>query len=128
MCEQNASYLAKHSELGSKNLNKICQKITQKALILAITACKFSKIFRGSICPRTPLEHFLYLNQFQTCSAEKKNTLKKNVVIIAPPPPPFQKFSLRHGGVCNSVRTSVCNSMYIHRPTYTYTVLAHSTY
>ena len=27
-----ASYLVKHSELGSKNLNKICLKIIQKAL------------------------------------------------------------------------------------------------
>ena len=32
MCEQNASYLAKHSELGSKNLNKIFLKIIEKAL------------------------------------------------------------------------------------------------
>ena len=29
---QNASYLAKHAELGSKFLNKICLKITQKEL------------------------------------------------------------------------------------------------
>ena len=32
VCEQNASYLAKHSELGSKKLNKICLKYIQKAL------------------------------------------------------------------------------------------------
>ena len=29
---QNASYLAKHSELTSTNLNKICVNIVQKAL------------------------------------------------------------------------------------------------
>ena len=32
MCKRNASYLAKHSELGSKNLNKVCLKIIEKAL------------------------------------------------------------------------------------------------
>ena len=32
MCEQNASYLAKLSKLGSKSLNKTCLKLVQKAL------------------------------------------------------------------------------------------------
>ena len=32
MCGQNASYLAKHSEIGSKNLNKYFAKIIQRAL------------------------------------------------------------------------------------------------
>ena len=77
MCEQNASCLAKHSELGSKNLNAIYLKIIQKALI-AITACKFSKIFRGA-CLRTPLKLFLFLNQLQISFAEK---IRKKIVKI----------------------------------------------
>ena len=32
MYEQNASYLVQHSELGAKNLNKICLKFVQKVL------------------------------------------------------------------------------------------------
>ena len=46
-----------------------------------MTFQKFSRV----VCPRTPLEPFLFLNQFQTCSAEKKNTFEKNVEIMAPP-------------------------------------------
>ena len=80
MCEQNALYLAKHSELESKNLNTICLNIIQKGLKIAIAACKFTKIFRGRMW------FFLFLHQLQTGSAEK-NTLEKNAVIM--PPPPF---------------------------------------
>ena len=34
------------------------------------------KKFYGML-PRTPLESFLFLNQLQICSAEKKKTLEK---------------------------------------------------
>ena len=50
---------------------------------IAIAACKFSKIFRGSM-PQTPLEPFLFLNQLQISSAEK-NTLEKNVKTMPRP-------------------------------------------
>ena len=87
MCEQNASYLATHSKLGSKkfkqNLFENCSKSTE----IAITACKISKLSRGSM-PPNPLELFLFLNQLQTCSAGK-NTLEKIVEIM---PPPFLIF------------------------------------
>ena len=43
---------------------------------IAITACKFSKIFRVAR-PRTPLELFFFLNQLQICSFEKKLRLQK---------------------------------------------------
>ena len=46
-----------------------------KSIQIAITACKFSKFFRGSM-PPDPLESFLCLNQLQISCAEK-NTLKK---------------------------------------------------
>ena len=85
MCEQNSKYLAKHSELGSKNLNTICLKIF-KSTKIAITACKFSKISRGSM-PPDPLEPFLFLNQLQISSAEKIR-LTENVEIR----PPLFKF------------------------------------
>ena len=35
--------------------------------------------------PPDPLEHFLFLNKLQICSAEK-NTLEKNVEIVTPSP------------------------------------------
>ena len=79
MCEQNASYLVRHTELESQNLPENYSKRTK----IAITARKFLKIFGGSM-PSDPLELFLLLNQFQLCSAEKKIRLKKNLEIMAP--------------------------------------------
>ena len=38
---------------------------------MATTACKFSKIFKGRACPRTPLEPFFILNMLQNDSAVK---------------------------------------------------------
>ena len=46
-----------------------------KSTKIAITAGKFSKIFRGA-CPPDPLQLFLFFNQLQISSAEKKK-LKK---------------------------------------------------
>ena len=71
MCEQNASYLAKHSELGSKTLNKIYLKITQKALLIAIAACKFPKNFPGSM-PPDPLSFFLVSQSASNLYCRKK--------------------------------------------------------
>ena len=76
MCEQNALHLAKHSELGSKNLNKICVKIIQKAQKYPLLYANFQK-FSGEACPRTLLYLYLFLNHLQICSAEKKKRLKK---------------------------------------------------
>ena len=75
MCEQNVSYLAKHSELGSNNLKPNLPENYPENTKIAIAACKFSKFFRGA-CPRIPLQLFLFLNQLQISSAEKKK-LKK---------------------------------------------------
>ena len=83
MCEQNASYLAKHSKLGS-NIQKNLPENYTKSTKIAITAWKFLKFF-GRACPRTPLEPFLFLNQLQITYAEKIR-LKSNMEIIAPPP------------------------------------------
>ena len=55
MCQQTTSYLAKHSKLESKNLNKICPKFIQKALKCSLQHVKFQKFF-GEACPLTPLE------------------------------------------------------------------------
>ena len=76
MCAPNASYLAKHSESGSKSLNKICLRIIQKALQITITACKFSKIFRESMPPDPP-RAFLVSQSFSNLFCRKKNALKK---------------------------------------------------
>ena len=50
--------MAKHSELGSKNLNKIWLKIIQKALKQLREHVRFSKIFRGSMPPDLPTRAF----------------------------------------------------------------------
>ena len=88
MCEQNASYLAKHWELESKNLNTIYLKVIQKARKRALQHVNFQKFFGGA-CPRIPLQLFLLLNQFQISSAEK-NTFEKMWKLR--PPSPLLKF------------------------------------
>ena len=58
-----------------------------KSTKIAITVCKFSKLFRGSMPPTHNL--FLFLNQLEISCAEKKNA-GKNVEIM--PPLPLLKF------------------------------------
>ena len=117
MCEQNASYLAKHS----KNLYQICLKIIQNALKYPLQHVNFQKM-SGGTCSRTTLELFLFLNQFQICSAEK-NTLKKNVKIMPPPPPPPPYKISRSAAVCSSALAMFCLQLAAvmlltqHRPT-----------
>ena len=94
MCEQNASYLAMHTELGSKSLNKICVKIIQNALKWPLQQVNFQN-FPGGVCPWTPVKPFLLLNQLQFFSAKIKIT-RKNVEIMSP----FLNFSLRHCSEC----------------------------
>ena len=62
-----------------KSKPSLCENYS-KSTKLAITACKFSKIFRGSM-PSDPLQLFLSFNQLQISSAKKK-TLKRYVEII----------------------------------------------
>ena len=57
-----------------------------KSTKIAITACKFSKKFRGA-CPPDPPQLFLFLNQLQISSAEKRK-LKKMWKLC----PPLLKF------------------------------------
>ena len=79
MCEQNASYLAKHSELGSNSLNKIFVKLLKKHLSSHYSMQIF-KIIRECF-PWT-----------QICSAKKIRMKKKYIEVIAP----LFNFSLRH--------------------------------
>ena len=55
MYEQNASYLVQHSELGAKNLNKICVKLVQKVLKWPQQHVKFP----GERAPGPPTAFFL---------------------------------------------------------------------
>ena len=64
-----------------------------KSTKITITACKFSKIFRGS----TPLEPFLFFNQLQISFAEKKNPWK-NVEIMAPSPFAISRYATADDG------------------------------
>ena len=84
MCAPNASYLAKHSESGSKILNKICLRIIQKSLQIAITACKFSKIFRESMPPHPP-RAFLVSQSFSNLFYRKKKRFKEIWKLWLPP-------------------------------------------
>ena len=70
MYEQNASYLLQHSELGSKNFNKIWLKFVQKVLKWPLQYVNFQK-FSGGACLRTPLQPFFILNMLENNSAEK---------------------------------------------------------
>ena len=88
MCKQNASYLAKHSDLQSKKFNKIYLKIIHCSKVtISLQHVKFQK-FSGVACRRTPLELFLLVNQLQISFAEN-NTHKKCENCG---PPPFLKF------------------------------------
>ena len=80
MCEQNASYLVKHSDLGAKNLNKI--KNCSKSAKMATTLYTFSKMFRASVPPDPPRSFFIP-NMLQNNSAEK-STLKNKANWGAP--------------------------------------------
>ena len=65
-----------------------------KGTKIAITVCKFLKIFPGEDAPGPP-ELFLFLNQLSICSA-KTIMPKKKVEIM---PPSFLNFSLRHWSI-----------------------------
>ena len=77
MYKQNGSCLVKHSELGSKNLNKICPKIVQKVLKWPLHYVNFQNFFRGA-CTRTPLESFSFSIYFKTIRREK---LRLNIYV-----------------------------------------------
>ena len=49
LCEQNASNLVKNSKLGTKNVNKICLKIVQKALKWPSQCTNFQKYSGGAV-------------------------------------------------------------------------------
>ena len=53
VCEQNASYLEKHSELGAKKLNKIFLNIVKKAQTWLLQYEHFQK-FSGKHAPELP--------------------------------------------------------------------------
>ena len=53
-----------------KKLKHNLRENYSKSTKIAITACKFSKFFRGGM-PPDPLKLFLFLNQLQIISAEK---------------------------------------------------------
>ena len=81
MCEEIVSYLVKHSDLGAKDLNKICVKIVQKLLRGSLQYVNFQKIF-GSIIP-DPLEPFLFSICFKIILHEK-NKLENMANLGAP--------------------------------------------
>ena len=74
--KQNASYLAKNSELGSNKFEQNLSKNYSKSTKIAITACKFSKIFRESIPPDPPRAFSCFSISFKFVLS-KKIRLKK---------------------------------------------------
>ena len=83
MCEQNASYLSKHSELGSKNLHKIFLKIIQKALLKQPLQHVNFQNFPKEHVPGPP-RAFL-VSQSASNLFHPNNLLEKNVEIMALP-------------------------------------------
>ena len=57
MYEQNASYLVKHSDLGTKSLN--LPKIVQKVLKWPLQYVNLKKFSRG-VCPQTQYNLFYF--------------------------------------------------------------------
>ena len=98
MCEQNASYLWKYSESGSKSLNKICVKIIQKVLKQPLQHANFQKLSRGAR-PQPLWSPSSFSISFKLV-LQKICTLEKNGEIC--PPPVFLNFSLCH---CADVMT-----------------------
>ena len=92
MWEQNASYLAKHSESTSnKKFKQNLPENFSKSTKIVNKASKFSRFFQGEHAPGPPQELFVFLNQLQICSA-KKIRLKQRGNYV----PPILNFSLRH--------------------------------
>ena len=77
-------HILRSTQIRVKQFEQNLPENYSKRTEIAIKACKFSKIFRGSMLP-DPLETFLLLNQLQICFAEK-NTLAKSVEIMARTP------------------------------------------
>ena len=80
MCEQYASIFGEVLRIRVKKFKQNLRENYSKSTKIAITACKISKISRGSM-PPDPLESLLFLNLFRFGSAEK-NTLEKNEEIV----------------------------------------------
>ena len=57
-------------------MNKLCLKIVRKAIKMAITVCKFSKIFRRSMSPDPP--RVLLLLKLLVINSAGKSTLEKS--------------------------------------------------
>ena len=83
MCEQNAIIFGEALRIRVKKFKQTLPENYSKSTKIAITACKFSKIFRKSMPPDLPRDFFVSesaSNQFW----RKTNTLEKNVEIRAP--------------------------------------------
>ena len=76
MCEPNASYLAKHSELRLKNLAENYSKSTNPLNLYSMY------IFKNF---PDPLKLFLFLNQLQISSAEKVHLKKRGYYVLLSP-------------------------------------------
>ena len=70
----------------AKQFKQNLPKNYAKSTKIAITACKFSKFFRGSMPPDPP-RTFLVIQSASTLFGQGRNTLEKNAEIMAPPPP-----------------------------------------
>ena len=69
-------------DLGAKNFNKMCLKIVQKVLKWPLQYANFQK-FSGGVCPRTPLEPFLFSIYFKIILPETR--LKIWQIWVLPP-------------------------------------------
>ena len=85
MCKQNASCLVKQSGLRGKQLKQNLPKNCSKSTKMATTACKFSKIYWGSMSPDS-IEPFLFSICFKNRkNSAEKTTLKDRLNLVPPP-------------------------------------------
>ena len=83
-CANKMHHILRSTQIRVKQFEQNLPENYSKRTKTTITACKFSKNFRGSMLP-DPLETFLLLNQLQICFSEK-NILAKSVEIMARTP------------------------------------------
>ena len=69
-CANKMHHILRSTQIRVKQFEQNLPENYSKRTKITIAACKFSKIFRGSMLPDPP-ETFLLLNQLQICFAEK---------------------------------------------------------
>ena len=93
-CANKMHRILRSTQIRVKQFKQNLPENYSKRTRIAITACKFSKFFPGSMLP-DPLETFLLLNQLQICFAEKI-LLQKVWKLWLEPPFKISRYATEH--------------------------------